>query len=73
MIHVRQTIAIPEVIPPHVEKNVVQVPESIENYLLNKEKLKPKIKTKKSKSLKRELDQEIDKIDKLLGKKIKKK
>lgn len=72
MIHVRQTIEIPEVNPPQVEKNIVQVPKSIENYLLNKEKLKQKHKTKKSKSLKRQLENEFGQIDKSFEKKLKK-
>lgn len=75
VIDVKRCIEIPEVIAPQIEKSQVQIPESIENYLLNKEKSKEKSKEKlkKFKRKNTQLDEELEKIDKSLNKKLKNK
>ncbi|RNA31355.1 DNA-directed RNA polymerases and III subunit RPABC2 [Brachionus plicatilis] len=59
VIYVKKCIDIPEVVAPQMEKNKVQIPASIENYLLKKESSDHK--TKVSKRVKKEFGQELHK------------
>ncbi|CAF0954877.1 unnamed protein product [Brachionus calyciflorus] len=74
IIQVQRCIEIPEIIAPEKVYNKVEVPNVIENYIEKKQNKLNSVfeeKPKKSKNLKRVLEDEIVNLDKTLGKKSK--
>lgn len=71
IIQVKRCIETPEIIAPEIVRHKVEVPDAIENYL-KKKQLSEKQSKASTKSLKRELENELIKLDKTLGKKSKK-